>query len=83
MGNSISRSTDRFSHPMAYQESQPLITLKGSRTARRFIAVTLSMASIGLWLAPGANWSGDVLALKAGLTLIFSIVAVSCILPRA
>jgi hypothetical protein len=36
----------------------------------RIVGVSLILASSGLWIAPGANWSSDVMLIKMGLSAL-------------
>ena len=42
------------------------------RGAQRIIGAALAMAALGLWLAPGSSWDGDVMLFK----LILSLTAI-------
>lgn len=56
---------------------EPTITGDSSRYVlrilQRFVGASLAMAALFLWVAPGANWEGDLLLFK----LILSITSVS------
>lgn len=56
--------------------SEPLSMADGGRMilrgAQRLIGASLTLAALGLWLAPGASWESDVMLFK----LILSITAV-------
>ena len=42
------------------------------RSAQRLIGAALTLAAIGIWIAPGASWESDVMLFK----LILSLTAV-------
>ncbi|MGX9354110.1 hypothetical protein ACS3SW_02800 [Roseobacteraceae bacterium S113] len=39
----------------------------------RFIGLAMIFASMGMWLAPGANWSGEVVLMKLGVSVFFAM----------
>ncbi len=39
----------------------------------RFVGVVFMACAVGLWLAPGADWSAELAMLKLGLTCFFTI----------
>lgn len=57
------------------------------RAAQRFAGVTLGLAALGLWLAPGAGWESDVMLFKLILSLTAVIAGLallqSSVRPRA
>lgn len=52
------------------------------RSLRRFLGMVFAFSAIGLWVAPGANWSSEVLLFKTGLTAILCFCAIAALLPR-
>ncbi len=46
------------------------------RLMQRLVGVSLLMASSGLWLAPGANWSNEIMLMKMALSAISLLVGV-------
>ncbi len=53
------------------------------RAGFRLVGVALLLASMGLWLAPGANWESDVMLLKLLLTSVAVIAGLGCMQASA
>ena len=47
------------------------------RLVCRFVGLSLIFAAFGMWLAPGADWSGDLLLMKVGASFFFSITGLT------
>ena len=62
---------------------QPVRTLDGSRMLLRgvqgIIGFALLLTALGLWLAPGASWSQDVLLMKLGASAVAGMVGLACL----
>jgi hypothetical protein len=49
---------------------------------RHFFGLVFGFAAIGLWLAPSASETADVLLLKTGFTAILCFCCIAALLPR-
>ena len=61
--------TDTFAKPTPVKTAEVSIV----SYIARFIGVVFMAAAVGLWIAPGANWSAELALLKLGLTCFFAI----------
>ncbi|MGB7316889.1 MAG: hypothetical protein WBC85_02890 [Planktotalea sp.] len=52
------------------------------QTVRRFIGLVFAMCAVGLWFAPGASATAEVLLLKTGLTGVLTFCAMAAFLRR-
>jgi len=59
-------------------------TVDGSRmilrTVHRIAGVALVVTASGLWIAPGADWSHDVMLMKMGLSVMALMIGFWCML---
>ena len=51
-----------------------------ARALSRFFGLAFLFSAIGMWLAPGANWDGDLALMKLGVTFFFGIVGMTFVL---
>lgn len=63
----------------AKSEDKPFIS---DTLVRRFFGLVFGFAAIGLWLAPGASETADVLLLKTGFTAILCFCCIAALRPR-
>lgn len=43
---------------------------------QRFVGVALIFAGIGMWLAPGSSFSGEIALMKLGVTAFFALTGI-------
>lgn len=72
------RMTRKASDIQPTRELEPM----ESRTLRRFLGFVFAITIVGLWLAPGANWSPDILLMKTGISAILCFCTIVALLPR-
>jgi hypothetical protein len=49
------------------------------RMLRCLVGLALVMAALGLWIALGASWSGELLILKLGVSFFFALCGLTLI----
>ena len=48
-----------------------------ARSAQRIAGAGLVLAALGLWVAPGASWDGDLALIKLGLSLMIGFAGLT------
>jgi hypothetical protein len=81
-GFNIAPARGTYERPVFPEARHHVVEGTTGRTLRRFLGMVFAFAAIGLWVAPGANWSSSVLLFKTGLTAILCFCAIVALLPR-
>lgn len=83
--------TDTATAPLAAPQSAPAQTLDGGRLMVRgsqsLLGAALMLSAAGLWIAPGSDWSADLLLIKLVISLVIGFSGLALVqqgkTPRA